>query len=136
MVLGHHEAARTGQGIFYQLCADIYSRINPSWIISLEDSQLAPDFIAEAIDRSGVIPHTVHADRGTSMASNPVPTLLADFGVSRSHSRPRVSNDNPYSEAQFKTLKRLPEFPKSFASLAHAREFCGGFFRLTRAERT
>lgn len=119
------------KGIFYQLYVliDIYSRFNPSWIISpVEDSELAADFIAEAITRNGVVPHTVHADRGTSMTAKPVSALLTDLGVSRSHSRPRVSNDNPYSEAQFKTLKYLPEFPRSFASLAHAREFCADFF--------
>jgi putative transposase len=119
------------KGIFYQLYVliDIYSRFNPSWIVSpVEDSLLATDFIAEAIERNGATPHTVHADRGTSMTSKPVSALLADLGVTRSHSRPRVSNDNPFSEAQFKTLKYLPEFPKSFASLAHAREFCASFF--------
>ena len=119
------------KGIFYQLYVliDIYSRFNPSWIISpVEDSQLAKDFIAEAIERNGAAPHTVHADRGTSMTSKPVSALLADLGVTRSHSRPHVSNDNPYSEAQFKTLKYLPEFPASFASLADARQFCAGFF--------
>ena len=119
------------KGIFYQLYVliDIYSRFNPSWIISpVEDSTLAADFIAEAIDRNGTAPHTVHADRGTSMTSKPVSALLADLGVTRSHSRPRVSNDNPFSEAQFKTLKYLPDFPKAFVSLAHAREFCAGFF--------
>ncbi len=84
------------KGIFYQLYVliDIYSRFNPSWIISpVEDSTLAADFIAEAIDRNGTAPHTVHADRGTSMTSKPVSALLADLGVTRSHSRPRVSND-------------------------------------------
>src|SRR5258707_1223712 len=119
------------RGVFYQLYVliDIYSRFNPSWIISpVEDSLLATDFIAEAIDRNGTAPHTVHADRGTSMTSKPVSALLADLGVTRSHSRPHVSNDNPYSEAQFKTLKYLPEFPASFASLAHARQFCADFF--------
>ena len=119
------------RGIFYQLYVliDIYSRFNPSWIISpVEDSLLATDFIAEAIERNGATPHTVHADRGTSMTSKPVSALLADLGVTRSHSRPRVSNDNPFSEAQFKILKYLPEFPKSFASLADARQFCAGFF--------
>jgi putative transposase len=119
------------KGIFYQLYVliDIYSRFNPSWIVSpAEDSQLAKDFIAEAIERNGTAPHTVHADRGTSMTSKPVSALLTDLGVTRSHSRPHVSNDNPYSEAQFKTLKYLPEFPATFASLAHARQFCAGFF--------
>jgi putative transposase len=119
------------KGLFYQLYVliDIFSRFNPSWIISpVEDSLLAKDFIAEAIERNGAAPHTVHADRGTSMTSKPVSALLADLGVTRSHSRPRVSNDNPFSEAQFKTLKYLPEFPKAFASLEHARQFCAGFF--------
>ncbi len=119
------------RGIFYQLYVliDIYSRFNPSWIISpVEDSALAADFIAEAIDRNGTAPHTVHADRGTSMTSKPVSALLADLGITRSHSRPHVSNDNPYSEAQFKTLKYLPEFPASFPSIASARQFCAGFF--------
>jgi len=76
---------------------DIYSRYNPSWIISpVEDSLLATDFIAEAIERNGAVPHTVHADRGTSMTSKPLSALLADLGVTRSHSRPRVSNDCEY----------------------------------------
>jgi len=119
------------KGSFFQLhvLIDIYSRYNPSWIISpVEDSLLAADFIAEATDRNGAAPHTVHADRGTSMTSRPVSALLADLGVTRSHSRPRVSNDNPFSEAQFRTLKYLPEFPPSFTSLANARQFCAGFF--------
>jgi len=119
------------KGIFFQLYVliDIYSRYNPSWLISpCEDSRLAADFIEEAIARNGTVPHTVHADRGTSMTSKPVSALLADLGVTRSHSRPRVSNDNPYSEAQFRTLKYLPDFPSSFASIADARQFCAGFF--------
>ena len=89
---------------------------------------LAADFIEEAIARNGLVPHNVHADRGTSMTSKPVSALLADLGVTRSHSRPHVSDDNPYSEAQFKTLKYLPNFPARFGSLADAREFCAGFF--------
>ena len=119
------------KGIFYQLYVliDIFSRFNPSWMISpVEDSLLAADFIEEAIARNGVVPHTVHADRGTSMTSKPVSALLADLGVTRSHSRPHVSDDNPFSEAQFKTLKYLPNFPARFGSDADAREFCAGFF--------
>ncbi len=108
---------------------DIYSRYNPSWIVSHHESaQLAEAFIDEAIARNGDIPHTVHADRGTSMTSGLVSELLTNLGVTRSHSRPRVSNDNPYSEAQFKTLKYLHDFPKSFASLADARQYLEGFF--------
>lgn len=119
------------RGIFYQLYVliDIYSRFNPSWLISpVEDSLLAADFIEEAIHRNGAVPHTVHADRGTSMTSKPVSALLADLGVTRSHSRPHVSDDNPFSESQFRTLKYLPNFPDHFESIAEAREFCAGFF--------
>jgi putative transposase len=119
------------KAVFYQLYVliDIFSRFTPSWIVSpVEDSQLATDFIDEAIERNGTAPHTVHADRGTSMTSKPVSALLTDLGITRSHSRPRVSNDNPFSEAQFKTLKYLPDFPDHFTSLAHARQFCATFF--------
>ena len=75
-----------------------------------------------------MIPRVVHADRGTSMTSKPVALLLADLGVARSHSRPKVSNDNPYSEAAFKTLKSCPAFPDRFGSLTDARAFCEQFF--------
>ena len=73
------------------------------------------------------VPHVVHADRGTSMTSKSVADLLEDLDVTRSHSRPRVSNDNPYSEAWFKTLKYAPVFPDRFASLADARTFMTDF---------
>ena len=71
---------------------------------------------------------TIHADRGSSMASKPVALLLADLGVTKTHSRPRVSNDDPYSEVQFKTLKYCPSFPTTFASIQDARAFCAEFF--------
>jgi putative transposase len=70
----------------------------------------------------------VHADRGTAMTSKPVALLLADLGVTKTHSRPHVSNDNPYSEAQFKTLKYRPDFPERFGSLQDARAHCTDFF--------
>ena len=106
---------------------DIYSRYNPGWIVStVEESHLAADFIADAIARNGAAPHTVHADRGTSMTSKPVSALLTDLGVTRTHSRPHVSNDNPYSEAQYRTLKYLPDFPDHFKSLEHAKQFLHG----------
>ena len=119
------------KGIWYQLYVviDIYSRYTPAWIVAdHESAELAADFIAEAIQRNGLCPHTVHADRGTSMTSGHLSDLLSTLGVTRSHSRPHVSNDNPYSEAQFKTLKYLHDFPTRFASLTHAREFLDGFF--------
>ncbi len=119
------------RGIWYHLYAliDIYSRYSPSHIVcAAEDSIVAADFIDEAIGRNGSAPHTVHADRGTSMTSKPVSALLADLGITRTHSRPRVSNDKPFSEAQFKTLKYMPDFPHHFNSLAEAKTFCDGFF--------
>jgi putative transposase len=119
------------RGIWYHLYVliDIYSRYTPAWTLhAAESSTLAADFIDNAIHRNGAAPHTVHADRGTSMTSKPVSALLTDLGITRSHSRPRVSNDNPYSEAQFKTLKYVHDFPKSFSSLPEARLFLEGFF--------
>ena len=71
---------------------------------------------------------TLHADRGSAPASKTVAQLLADLGVERSHSRPHVSNDNPFSESQFATVKGHPEFPDRFGCLQHARRFCGPFF--------
>jgi transketolase N-terminal domain/subunit len=108
--------------MFYHLYVliDIYSRFSPGWIVStVEESHLAANFLADANARNGAIPHTVQADRGTSMTSKPVSAFLADLGMARSHSRPRVSNDNPHSEAQFRTLKYLPEFPDHFKFSCH-----------------
>ena len=120
-----------GKGVWFHLYVliDIYSRYNPGWLLAAaEDSVPARDFIDEAIARNGQVPHTVHADRGTSMTSQPVSALLVNLGVTRTHSRPRVSNDNPFSEAQFKTLKYLHDFPGSFPSPAAARALLDGFF--------
>ena len=96
----------------------------------LEVLNNAEAFIADALDRQGIDRDqlTLHADRGTSMTSKPVAQLLVDLGVTRSHSRPSVSNDNPYSESQFKTLKYCPAFPGRFGSIADARAFCAAFF--------
>ena len=116
---------------FYELYAviDIYSRYVPGWLVApAESAELAEAFIADTIARMGVAPRSLHADRGSSMTSKPVAQLLVDLGVARSHSRPHVSNDNPYSEANFKTLKYFPEFPECFGSLQHARGFCDEFF--------
>jgi len=97
------------RGVYYELFViiDIYSRYVVAWTVAAaETGELAEAFIADAIDSQGVDRNqlTLHADRGTSMTSKPVAQLLVDLGVTRSHSRPSVSNDNPYSEAQFKTL--------------------------------
>ncbi|WP_246445289.1 IS3 family transposase [Saccharothrix violaceirubra] len=119
------------KGVWYKcyVVLDIFSRYVTGWLVAAaEDAVLAKDFLAEAIARNGTEPHTIHADRGGAMVSKPVSELLTDLGVLRSHSRPRTSNDNPYSEAQFKTLKYMPDFPDRFGSLADARLFCEGFF--------
>ena len=121
------------RGVYYELFAiiDIYSRYIIAWTVAAaETGELAKEFIDAAINTQGVEPGqlTLHADRGTSMTSKPVAQLLVDLGVARSHSRPHVSNDNPYSEAGFKTLKYCPAFPGSFGSIHDARRFCETFF--------
>jgi putative transposase len=110
---------------------DIYSRYVPGWLLARRESaELAEHVLAETIRKHHVDPDqlTLHADRGTSMASKTVALLLADLGVTKSHSRPHCSNDNPYSEAQFKTLKYRPEFPDRFGSIEDGRDFCRRFF--------
>jgi putative transposase len=111
---------------------DIFSRYVVGWLLApRETAALAERLLAETIRKHHVAVDqlTIHADRGTSMASKPVALLLADLGVTKSHSRPHCSNDNPYSEAQFKTLKYRPEFPERFGSIEDARAFCKRFFR-------
>jgi putative transposase len=118
------------KGAYYDLYViiDIYSRYVPGWLVApTETGELAKAFIEATIAAAGAAPRVVHADRGTSMTSKPVALLLADLGVVRSHSRPKVSNDNPYSEAAFKTLKYCPAFPDRFGSIADARAFCDQF---------
>jgi len=111
---------------------DIYSRYVVGWLLAdRELATLAEQLLAETIQKEGIAPEqlTIHADRGSSMASKPVALLLADLGVTKTHSRPHVSNDNPYSEAQFKTLKYRPAFPDRFVSLEQSRAFCQTFFQ-------
>jgi putative transposase len=110
---------------------DIYSRYVVGWMVAhRESAQLAKKLIAESVRKQAIERGqlTVHADRGSSMTSKPVAFLLADLGVTKTHSRPSVSNDNPFSEAQFKTLKYRPEFPDRFGSIEDSRAFCVGFF--------
>ncbi|MDR1634701.1 MAG: IS3 family transposase, partial [Bifidobacteriaceae bacterium] len=110
---------------------DVFSRKTVAWQVQARESdQLARAMFEDAFQAERVQAGqlTVHADRGSSMTSKTVAQLMDDLQVARSHSRPRVSNDNPYSESQFKTLKYRPEFPDRFYSLAHAREFCAEFF--------
>jgi putative transposase len=109
----------------------VYSRYVVGWMVAhRESATLAQKLIAETCAREGIAPGqlTIHADRGSSMTSKPVAFLLADLGVTKTHSRPHVSNDNPYSEAQFRTLKYRPEFPDRFGEVVDARAHCKDFF--------
>ena len=92
--------------------------------------QLAEALLAETISKQGVGAGqlTIHADRGSPMTAKPVAFLLADLGVTKSHSRPHVSNDNPYSESHFRTLKYRPDFPERFGCFEDAHAYCGWFF--------
>jgi putative transposase len=109
------------------LMIDIHSRfIVGAHVHATESAILAVEMMKEIFGIHG-IPLVVHADRGTSMTSKTVAALLSDLEVTRSHSRPRVSNDNPYSESLFKTMKYGPTFPERFASLGDARAFISGF---------
>lgn len=110
---------------------DLFSRYVVGWMVAARESAtLAQRLIEETCRkqaiRSGQL--TIHADRGSSMTSKPVALLLADLGVTKTHSRPHTSDDNPFSEAQFKTLKYRPGFPERFGSLEEARSFCQRFF--------
>jgi len=110
---------------------DIFSRYVVGWMVaSRESAALAEVLIRQTCTNQGIGPDqlTVHADRGSSMTSKPVAFLLADLGVTQSHSRPHVSDDNPFSEAQFKTLKYRPDFPSQFRSIEAARLHCQRFF--------
>lgn len=110
---------------------DVFSRYVPGWLVATRESAvLAERLLADTVAKQGIEPGslTIHADRGSSMRSKPVALLLADLGITKSHSRPHVSNDNPYSEAQFKTLKYRPGFPSRFGSIEDARAFCREFF--------
>ena len=110
---------------------DIFSRYVVGWMVAYRESaQLARRLIEQSIERQKIEPGklTLHADRGSSMTSKPVALLLAELGVTKTHGRPYVSNDNPYSESQFKTMKYRPEFPERFGCFQDARGFCGEFF--------
>ena len=118
--------------MYFDLCVilDIFSRYVVGWTVAArEDSLIAKELMEHAMGVHG-IPEVTHADRGTAMTSKPVAQLLVDLNVTRSPSRPRVSNDNPCSEAHFKTMKYAPAFPENFGSLADARAFGERFFGL------
>src|SRR5665648_1192167 len=110
---------------------DVFSRYAVGWTVQhAESAQVAKALIAQAAEQQEIPPGTltVHADRGSSMTSKPVAFLLADLGITKTHSRPYTSSDNPYSEAQFKTLKYRPGFPARFDSLEQVSAFGREFF--------
>jgi putative transposase len=111
---------------------DVFSRYVTGWMVAMRESaELAKRLIEESCAKQNIRPGqlTLHADRGTSMSSKPVAFLLADLGVTKTHSRPHVSDDNPYSESQFRTMKYRPEFPDRFGCIQDSRAFCQRFFR-------
>jgi putative transposase len=110
---------------------DVFSRYVVAWTVQhRENGQLAKALIEQATDQQQITPKvlTLHADRGGPMRGKPVAFLLADLGVTKTHSRPYTSSDNPYSESNFKTLKYRPEFPERFDDIEHARTHCRWFF--------
>jgi putative transposase len=118
---------------FYYLYVilDVFSRYVTGWMIAYrETADLAKQLIQHSCETQKIQPGqlTIHADRGSSMTSKSLALLLADLGVARTHSRPHVSDDNPFSEAQFKTLKYRPGYPDRFGSIEDARRFCQEFF--------
>ena len=116
---------------------DIFSRYAVGWMVaSRESATLAQKLIRETCQRQSIAAGqlTVHADRGSSMTSRPVALLLADLGITKTHSRPHTSNDNPFSESHFKTLKYRPEFPDRFGCIQDARSLCQRFFSWYNAE--
>ena len=116
---------------------DVFSRYVVGWMVAHRElSSLAQKLIEQTCEKQHIQPGqlTIHADRGPSMKSKPVAFLMADMGITKSHSRPYVSNDNPYSESQFKTLKYRPDFPERFGAIVDARLFCQTFFRWYNSE--
>jgi putative transposase len=110
---------------------DVFSRYVVGWMVADgESSELAKRLIADTSGKQKIEPGklTIHADRGSSMTSKPVAFLMADLGITKTHSRPHVSDDNPYSESHFRTLKYRPGFPERFGSLQDARSFSQEFF--------
>ena len=121
-----------GQFFYLYVILDLFSRYVVGWMVApCESEELAEHFINQTCERQGVVRAglTLHADRGSVMRSGVVSELLSKLGVEQSHSRPRVSNDNPYSESHFKTLKYHGTFPGKFESLEEAREHCQEWFR-------
>lgn len=118
------------KGVWYHayVVIDIFSRYIVGWRIeTIEDGDLAAELVEDIVAEQGHPPGYLHADGGAAMTSKPLASLLVDLDVRRSHNRPRTSNDNPYSEAQFKTMKYDPHYPARFDSIGHARAWMEEF---------
>lgn len=130
MELGHYQTARTGQVDLYAIL-DVFSRYVVGWMLApRESAELAKKLIEETGEKQNIQPDTLglHADRGSAIRPKPVALLLADLSVTKTHSRPYTSNDNPYSESQFRTMQYRPEFPDRFGCLEDGRAYCHTFF--------
>ena len=134
MDVGHYLRDKTpvrGRFTYLYVVIDIYSRYVVGWLLAeRECALLAHKLLQETCRKYTIVPNqlTIHADRGAPMKSKPVEALLLVLQVTRSHSRPRVSNDNPYSEAGFKTMKYSASFPERFVTQEEARTFCQDYF--------
>jgi len=127
------------KGVWYSLLVmiDIFSRYVVGWmLVRRSNAEIAKQFIADVVAREGIQPGeaVIHADRGTEMTAQPVCSLLDGLGLAQSHSRPHVSDDNPYSESINKTLKYSPRFPNRFGSLEDGKRFCDEFFNWYNSE--
>jgi putative transposase len=121
----------TSSYYYLYVMLDVFSRYVVGWLLAdRESAELAKDLTEAAYAKQGIKPGelTIHADRGSAMIAKSMALLMSDLGVNKSHSRPHVSDDNPYSEAQFRTLKYRPGYPDRFGSLADARQWCQNFF--------
>ena len=120
------------QRFYLYVILDLYSRYVVGWMVAQEQSsRLAQQLITQSVDRQQILPEqlTIHSDRGPAMTAKPTVCLLADLGITKSLSRPYCSNDNPFIESHFRTLKYRPQFPSRFGSLVDARQFCTTFFQ-------
>jgi putative transposase len=117
--------------LYLYVILDVFSRYVVGWMVApRESAEPAKKLIEETCEKQNIQPDqlSLHADRGSAMRSKPVALLLADLSVTKTHSRPYTSNDNPYSESQFRTMKYRPEFPDRFGCIQDSRAFCQTFF--------
>jgi putative transposase len=122
---------RRGVYLSLYVILDLFSRLVVAWMVSAkENSALACQLMRESVDRHAIAPGrlAIHQDRGAPMTARAYLDLMGELGIIASHSRPRVSNDNPYSESGFKTLKYQPDYPGRFAGAGHANQWCGDYF--------